>query len=109
MEPDHTTCLRADEFTPLDVQHVHEGEFGWWVALDRVSPNRGIVHVSSHHPSDPQTGATVSLSGRELARVERTQRAWIAKGYGVAPVPVDGQAHEEDTPCCVCSANRVQP
>lgn len=52
---------------------------------------KGIVHVSSHHPEG-------ELSGAELTRVETMQRRWIMRGYGVAPVPLDGKEHLEDEP-----------
>lgn len=64
---------------------------------------RGIVHVSSRHPQTGGVDGGPYVSGRELERVERAQRQWMAQGYGVAPVPEDGQEHPEDRPCPACS------
>jgi hypothetical protein len=68
-----------------------------------MTAKRGIVHVSSHHPQAGGADGGPHLSGRELERVERQQRAWTARGYGVAPVPADGREHPEDQPCPACS------
>jgi hypothetical protein len=69
---------------------------------------RGIVHVSSHHPQTGGADGGGYLSGRELERVERVQRQWMAKGYGVAPVPADGREHPEDVRCPACSAGEQE-
>lgn len=50
--------------------------------------------------NDPQG----HLSGRELERHEREGRAALGRGWAVAPVPVDGQPHEQwPNRCTVCS------
>ena len=69
---------------------------------------RGIVHVSSHHPQTGGVDGGPFLDGGELERVERVQREWMANGYGVAPVPVDGREHPEDRACPVCSTDRQE-
>ena len=58
-----------------------------------------------------------STTGHRLENVERQSRAAMAEGYGVAPVPEDGQEHLMSPgrgrrplrPCPACSATPEQP